>query len=81
MEDLRFSQTAWKRQKGRSYSAPLLPEFTAFEKQVFEQYAQAQQKAKDLLKKGQKKQAIEVLNTQAAKIWSDAAKVLEIPEK
>lgn len=81
MEDLRFSGTAWKKQKVRSYSAQLLPEFTAFEKMAFEQYAQAQLKAKDLLKKGQKKQAIEVLNTQAAKLWSEAAKVLEIPEK
>ena len=81
MEDLRFSGTAWKKQKVRSYSAQLLPEFTAFEKMAFEQYAQAQRKAKDLLKKGQKDEAIKVLNTQAAKIWSDAAKVLEIPEK
>ena len=48
---------------------------------AFEQYGKALKQAEILLKKGQKAQAVKVLNTQAVQIWKEAAKVLGIPEK
>ena len=81
MEDLRFSGTAWKKQKVRGFDAPLPAEFTAFEKQAFARYAAAQQKARTLLEKGKRVQAVEVLNSQAAALWQKAVELLGIQEK
>ena len=81
MEDLRFSGTAWNKQKIRGFKVPLPAEFIAFEKQTFSQYAAALQKARALLEKGEKARAVEVLNTQAALIWQKAADILEVPKK
>ena len=78
---LDFYSAARKDFDKRGFASPLPEKFTAFEKKAFEQYGKALKLAEILLKKGQKAQAVKVLNTQAAQIWKEAAKVLGIPEK
>ena len=78
MLDYSWSAAAWKRFEEMGYGAEVPAEWKAFEENMFKDYKAAQADAEQLLKAGQKADAVRLLNEKAAAIWEEAAGLLAL---
>ena len=73
-----WSTSARKRIDELGVEAPLPPEWLEFEQRTLDRYTQTEQQAFDLLRKGQKPEARDLLNSTASQIWQEGASLLGI---
>lgn len=71
-----WAEASWKRFDRLGLDAPIPAEWAAFEKESMETYAKASADALALLRKGEKAQAVRIMNEASSGIWRKAAGII-----
>lgn len=78
IDELRFSNAAWKRLDELGYDAPIPGEWSKFETESLATFTKTKEQARELLNNGKQEEAVKLINATAEAIWVDAVKLLEL---
>ena len=76
MEGDEWAKMTWDRFKELGLGAPFPAEWAKFEQDFMVKYAKAKDDARKLLDAGKRAEAVKLMNSTAAEIWSDAVKLM-----
>ena len=76
MEGDEWAKMTWDRFKELGLGDPFPAEWTKFEQDFMVKYAKAKDDARKLLDAGKRAEAVKLMNSTAAEIWSDAVKLM-----
>ena len=76
MGDYSWSKAVWARFDKLGLESPIPEKWLEFEKKSMEKYTAAKEEARKLLDQGKRADAVKLINSAAAEIWSAAVELL-----